>query len=98
MLSALGYVFLDENGNELVPNGENLAKIRSFRDDKVIKEVSKAKFLIACDVDNPFYGPNGAACVYGKQKGATKEIIKILDNGMKNFSDVIKEIIESRSW
>ena len=95
MLSALGYVFLDENGNELVPNGENLAKIRSFRDDKVIKEVSKAKFLIACDVDNPFYGPNGAACVYGKQKGATKEIIKILDNGMKNFSDVIKEIIET---
>ena len=95
MLSALGYVFLDENGNELVPNGENLAKIRSFRDDKVIKEVSKAKFLIACDVDNPFYGPNGAACVYGKQKGATKEIIKILDNGMKNFSDVIKEIIKT---
>ena len=95
MLSALGCVFLDENGNELVPNGENLAKIRSFRDDKVIKEVSKAKFLIACDVDNPFYGPNGAACVYGKQKGATKEIIKILDNGMKNFSDVIKEIIKT---
>ena len=95
MLSALGYVFLDENGNELVPNGENLAKIRSFRDDKVVKEISKAKFLIACDVDNPFYGPNGAACVYGKQKGATKEIIKILDNGMKNFSDVIKEIIET---
>ena len=95
MLSALGYVFLDENGNELVPNGENLAKIRSFRDDKVIKEISKAKFLIACDVDNPFYGPNGAACVYGKQKGATEEIIKILDNGMKNFSDVIKEIIKT---
>ena len=95
MLSALGYVFLDENGNELVPNGENLAKIRSFRDDKVVKEISKAKFLIACDVDNPFYGPNGAACVYGKQKGATKEIIKILDNGMKNFSDVIKEIIKT---
>ena len=95
MLSALGCVFLDENGNELVPNGENLAKIRSFRDDKVIKEVSKAKFLIACDVDNPFYGPNGAACVYGKQKGATKEIIKILDNGMKNFSSVIKEIIKT---
>ena len=95
MLSALGYVFLDENGNELVPNGENLANIRSFRDDKAVKEISEAKFLIACDVDNPFYGPNGAACVYGKQKGATKEIIETLDNGMKNFSNVIKEIIKT---
>lgn len=50
MLSALGYVFLDENGNELEPNGENLINIRSFKDDKVMKEVAEAKFLIACDV------------------------------------------------
>ncbi len=92
MLSALGYVFLDENGNELEPNGENLINIRSFKDDKVMKEVSEAKFLIACDVDNPFYGPNGAAYVYGKQKGATNDIIKILDEGMINFSNVIKKI------
>ncbi len=92
MLSALGYVFLDENGNELEPNGENLINIRSFKDDKVMKEVSKAKFLIACDVDNPFYGSNGAAYVYGKQKGATNDIIKILDEGMINFSNVIKKI------
>ena len=95
MLSALGYIFLDENGDELNPNGENLLKIKSFRDDKVMKEVSEAKFLIACDVDNPFYGSNGAAYVYGKQKGATEEMIKILDKGMENFSNVIKDIKES---
>ena len=92
MLSALGYVFLDENGNELEPNGENLINIRSFKDDKVMKEVAEAKFLIACDVDNPFYGTNGAAHVYGKQKGATSDIIKILDDGMRNFSNVIEKI------
>ncbi|MCP1224324.1 glycerate kinase [Sebaldella sp. S0638] len=92
MLSALGYIFLDENGDELNPNGENLLKIKSFRDNKVMKEVSEAKFLIACDVDNPFYGSNGAAYVYGKQKGATEEMIKILDKGMENFSNVIKNI------
>ena len=95
MLSALGYIFLDENGNELEPNGENLINIKSFKDDKVMKEVSEAKFLIACDVDNPFYGTNGAAHVYGKQKGATEEMIKILDKGMENFSNVIKDIKES---
>ena len=92
MLSALGYIFLDENGNELEPNGENLINIKSFKDDKVMKEVSEAKFLIACDVDNPFYGTNGAAHVYGKQKGATGDIIKILDDGMRNFSNVIEKI------
>ena len=92
MLSALGYIFLDENGNELEPNGENLINIKSFKDDKVMKEVSEAKFLIACDVDNPFYGINGAAHVYGKQKGATGDIIKILDDGMRNFSNVIEKI------
>ena len=92
MLSALGYIFLDENGNELEPNGENLVNIKSFKDDKVMKEVSEAKFLIACDVDNPFYGTNGAAHVYGKQKGATGDIIKILDDGMRNFSNVIEKI------
>ena len=92
MLSALGYIFLDENGNELEPNGENLINIKSFKDDKVMKEVSEAKFLIACDVDNPFYGTNGAAHVYGKQKGATSDIIKILDDGMGNFSNVIEKI------
>ena len=92
MLSALGYTFLDENGNELEPNGENLINIRSFKDDKAMKELSEAKFLIACDVDNPFYGTNGAAHVYGKQKGATGDIIKILDDGMRNFSNVIEKI------
>ena len=92
MLSALGYIFMDENGNELEPNGENLINIKSFKDDKVMKEVSEAKFLIACDVDNPFYGTNGAAHVYGKQKGATGDIIKILDDGMRNFSNVIEKI------
>ena len=95
MLSALGYEFLDENGNKLVPNGENLAKVKTFNDDKVMKELSEARFLIACDVDNPFYGSNGAAYVYGKQKGATEEVIKRLDEGMKNFSDIINIFLDS---
>ena len=76
MLSALGYVFSDERGNELAPNGENLEKIKNFSDDNIMKEIAESKFLIACDVDNPFYGSNGAAFVYGKQKGATEEMIE----------------------
>lgn len=89
MLAALGYEFLDEKENILTPNGENLININKINKNGVIKELQECKFLIACDVDNPFYGKNGAAYVYGKQKGATDEVIEELDNGLKNFSEVI---------
>lgn len=89
MLSALGYIFLDENNNELFPNGKNLGKVCSFNQDNIIKELSECKFLVACDVDNPFFGKKGAAYVYGKQKGATKEMIIELDKGLENFAAVI---------
>jgi len=46
--------------------------------------------LIACDVDNPFYGKNGAAHVYARQKGATEEMVLDLDKGLKHFAEVIK--------
>ena len=89
MLSALGYIFLDENGNELFPNGENLMKIRDINQSNIEKDLLECKFLVACDVDNPFYGENGAAYVYAKQKGATDTNIKDLDDGLINFSKVI---------
>lgn len=89
MLAALGYEFLDKDKNKLTPNGENLINIKKINKDSVIKELQECKFLIACDVDNPFYGEKGAAYVYGKQKGATDEMIEELDNGLKNFSEVI---------
>ncbi len=92
MLSALGYVFLDKEGNELFPSGKNLSKVDSFDETKAMKELSECKFLIACDVDNPFYGKSGAAHVYGRQKGASDEMILELDNGLENFSKVINKI------
>ena len=93
MLSALGYVFLDKEGNELFPNGKNLSKVDSFDKNNVMKELEECKFLIACDVDNPFYGKSGAAHVYGRQKGASKEMILELDKGLENFSKVINKIM-----
>lgn len=89
MLSALGYRFLDNEGSPLEGKGESLAKVCSIDDSSVEKYLLESEFIIACDVDSPFCGLNGAAYVYGSQKGATPEMIEELDTGMKHFAEQI---------
>ncbi len=48
------------------------------------------KIVIACDVNNPLFGLNGAAHIYGPQKGATPEIVDELDKGLRNFAEIVK--------
>ncbi|WP_178139985.1 glycerate kinase [uncultured Campylobacter sp.] len=91
MLSALGFKFYDKNGALLEGKGENLAKICEFADENVSKELKECEFLIACDVDNPLYGTNGAAHVYAPQKGANGRMVKELDDGLKHFAALVKE-------
>lgn len=91
MLQALGYKFLDENKKELGYGGEILSKVRYIDSTKRLPELKNCKFLVACDVDNPFYGPKGAAEIYSRQKGATEEMVKELDKGLKDLSEVIKK-------
>jgi len=90
MAKALGYFFLDKDGNELSPVGKNLLKVHTIEPpkDSILDGVA---FKIACDVNNPFYGPNGGAHVYAAQEGATKEQITVLDKGLKNFAALIKQ-------
>ncbi len=76
VLSALGYIFLDEKGNILKPIGKNLIKIKTIDDKHVDSKLENIHFKIACDVNNTFYGENGAAHIYGPQKGATEDIVK----------------------
>ncbi len=96
MLSALGFSFYDENGILLEGKGEDLAKICEFSDENVSKELKECEFLIACDVDNPLYGTNGAAHVYAPQKGANGRMVKELDDGLKHFATLVKEKTNSK--
>lgn len=91
MLQALGYKFLNKDGVKLGTGGKILNTIFSINDSQVIQEVKQAKFTIACDVDNPFSGINGAACVYARQKGADNRMIRALDKGLKNFAQIIRK-------
>lgn len=89
LLQALGYRFFDKNGNELGQGGEILSKIAHIDDTQKHPLLEEAKFLVACDVQNPFYGVNGAAYIYARQKGADENMIAELDKGMQSFANII---------
>jgi len=88
ILSALGFKFIDANDEALHPCGENLLLIKRVIPPQVFPNVI---FEIACDVQNPLYGLNGAAYVYARQKGADDDAIKQLDDGLKNFATILKQ-------
>ena len=90
MLQALGFRFLDKDGNTLGTGGEILEKAVHICTQNVHQSLKNAHFIVACDVQNPFYGPNGAAHIYARQKGADDAMIAELDNGMRSFSEVIR--------
>lgn len=91
MLNALGFRFLDKNEKETDGTGKSLQSIYSIDESGVIPELKETQFAIACDVNNPFSGPNGAAYVYAPQKGASEEMTKELDEGMESFRQLIKK-------
>ncbi|MCE9676027.1 glycerate kinase [Paraclostridium bifermentans] len=91
MLQALGFEFYDENDNLVGLGGKVLNQIKRIKTDNKLKELDECNFKIACDVNNPLYGENGAAYIYGPQKGATEEIVKELDKGLESFAEVVKK-------
>ena len=91
MLSALGFRFTKENGEEISPCGEGLKDLARIENTFVSKDLLQCSFQIACDVENPLYGENGASLVYGFQKGGNKELLSQMDLWMKRYSELVKE-------
>lgn len=93
MLSALGVRFFDSAGVELAPVGGNLVNV-SRVDTSGISEYARAlSFTVACDVDCPLYGPDGAAYVFAPQKGADPAMVDALDRGLRNYARVVGEAV-----
>jgi len=82
MLQALGFEFLDEQGLPVGEGGEALQRIHEIRTDRTDPRIKKVHIQVACDVTNPLTGPEGAAAVFGPQKGATPEMVPLLDTGL----------------
>lgn len=87
---ALGWQFLDTAGQSFVPTGETLIHIARIvpPEHQVQRSV---RVEVACDVANPLFGPDGAAFVYGPQKGATPDAVVQLDAGLRHVANVVHE-------
>ncbi len=90
MMQALGYKFFDKDGNELGYGGEVMERVAHIDSSGALSELAECEFLIACDVDNPFHGPRGAAHVYGRQKGADDAMVESLDRGLVVLAETLK--------
>lgn len=91
MLEALGYRLFNSAGTELNGCGENLIKIKDVDSSAAMPELKESEFIVACDVDSPLYGPNGAAYVFAPQKGADAAMVEELDRGLRHFADIMQK-------
>ena len=90
MVQALGVHLLDDNGKEIKFGGAELYRLKKIDISEIDKRIREASFLVASDVQNPLCGPTGASHIFGPQKGATEEMVKILDYSLSHFADIIK--------
>lgn len=84
---ALGAQFFDSQGKSFIPAGGTLGRIATLDLTELQKNLGGATITCMCDIDNPLFGPNGAAAVFAPQKGATEEQIQILDDGLRHLSE-----------
>lgn len=96
MLSALGVQFLDENNEPLPIKVNSLRKLKKIDLTAFHPKIKESHFTIACDVDNPLVGENGATAVFGPQKGVKEEEIAQIDSYIQCFANIIESQMDIR--
>lgn len=91
MIMSLGGKLLDKNKEPIAPTGEGLKDLAFIDTTDMHPRIKDVSFKVACDVDNPLTGPNGASYVYGPQKGGTPETLEQLDQNLKHFAYIVQE-------
>lgn len=96
MLQALGYQFLNKDGEKIgcierkIPmNGASMSDVASIDSSNIHPAIKESRFTAACDVQNPFFGKDGAAFIFAPQKGADQEMVLRLDSAMQQLAEVI---------
>jgi glycerate 2-kinase len=90
MLQALGVSFKNENGEELGFGGGALEHLRTIDIAGLDPRITDVQIDVACDVTNPLVGDHGASAIFGPQKGATPEVVAVLDRNLTHYAEVIK--------
>lgn len=91
MLQALGGELLDKSGKQVPFGAEGVEKLASISCKNLLPELKECSFRISCDVDNPLYGEKGCSYIFGPQKGATPEMVELMDGWMENYAKITEE-------
>ena len=89
-VAALGVEFFNAAGTSFIPCGATLKDIARADFSKAREKLKGVGITVMCDVENPLFGPQGAAYVFGPQKGADEEMVRLLDEGLVNLNNVIR--------
>lgn len=112
MLCALGFSFLDSNGNKITPNALGLKDLSQIigetkndnekfgrsLDRPFIDIIKDCRFTVACDVNNPLCGEQGCSYIFGPQKGANKEMVQEMDHYLRRFADKTKDYLDGKDY
>ncbi|MDG6881391.1 Glycerate kinase [Phocoenobacter uteri] len=94
VLQALGGKFLDGSNQPIGFGGEALQEIAQIDLSALNPRLSKVQFEVACDVNNPLCGENGASAIFGPQKGATPEMVGQLDESLAHFANIVQQQLQ----
>jgi glycerate 2-kinase len=96
LVQALGAKLADDSGRELPPGGAALGRLASLELSR-LGDLPGVEFWLASDVDNPLLGAAGAAAVYGPQKGASDDDVRVLEAGLARWADLAEAAVAPRS-
>ena len=88
--AACGVRFFNDKGKEFIPTGATLKNIESIDVSDAKQRFCGIEIKAMCDIDNPLYGESGAAYVFAPQKGADGNMVRLLDDNLRAFSEVVK--------
>jgi len=92
MVEALGVVFRDKEGVSFHPRGATLSHIDEIDESNTLPQLKDIAVTVLCDVDNPLFGPEGAAHVYAPQKGADKAMVRMLDEQLISYAQTLHRL------
>jgi len=90
-LQALGFAMLNRNHEPVSYGAKGVAELAFISEKYAIPELKECEFHVACDVKNPLCGESGCSAVFAPQKGATPEMIPVMDNALKKFAEITKQ-------
>lgn len=88
--AACGVGFLDCDGRSFIPVGDTLEKVAHIDIGGLDPCVRDSEIIAMCDIDNPFHGPSGAACVFSPQKGADDAMVERLDCALVHLASIVR--------